>query len=86
MIFADNLLSLELQYGAFALCGLLIIVLFWVLRFVLRLLGKSNDQNEKLADRNKEQNKIINNELKHIYELLDGLPCQRGGACPEESG
>lgn len=85
-----NLLSLELQYGAFALCGLLIIVLFWVLRFVLKLLGKSNDQNERLSERNKEQNEIINNHLQHINATLDRiqerlgkLPCERGD-CPEE--
>lgn len=76
MIFADNLLSPELQYGAFFLCLVLIGVLFWVIKFIC-------NQNKNLSGRNKEQNRMIENHLEHIDETLKHLPCQRG-ACPEE--
>lgn len=92
MIFADNLLSPELQYGAFALCALLIGVLALLVRGLLRLLGRERKQNEKLSDRNKEQSEIINNHLVDVYRqlikinsVLDGLPCHDAGECTEES-
>lgn len=102
MIFADEIhtgiLDIELQYGAFALCGLLILVVYGIVRGLLKLLNREKkanaeltEQNDKLSDRNKEQNEIIDNHMTDVYEQLgkltnavSRLPCQVAGVCTEE--
>lgn len=91
MIFADHLLSPDLQNGAFALCALLIGVLLVALRGLLKLLTRERKQNDKLSDRNKEQNEIIDNhmtdvnaQLEKLTNAVSRLPCQIAGACTEE--
>ena len=58
----DQTLDPLLQYGALGLCALGLGVLWYVIKWLL---------------------KIISNDLRHIQDGLDSLPCQRKVGCPE---
>ncbi len=74
MIFADaiprELLEPDLQYGAFALCALVILILGIVVWKLLKIIG-----NHLVH---------INATLDTIQKDIEHLPCNRG-ECPEES-
>ncbi len=73
MIFADaipkELYSPDLQYGAFALCALVIAILGVVVWKLLKIIGNHLTH--------------IKYQLAEIKDDIKSLPCERG-ACPEE--
>ncbi len=66
-----NILSPELQYGAFAIVVIVLAILFFVIKKLLKMIG--NDLHD------------IGEKLNGVQKTLDGLPCvdaecPRGGA------
>ncbi len=65
-----DVLSPQLQYGAFGLALVVLVILAMVVRTLLRMV--SNDLNH------------VEQRLENIQTLLGELPCRKGESCPEE--